>query len=762
MSVDNQYDIELNFQGLALHTGSEVRRSFETLYETPRELATTEGEGTRHPFWWRKRYSDMAGGYDQRYAESRESEVNRFFDSSGIDVSTPGEVRLMNSMTASLAKSGTNGYLLARKGKLILTDGVNVNHYTTAGGWVEDVDTGVTGSIQAQTSDGNLYYVTGSSGNMRRTADWTTWLDHSTSGDGDNSTDLAINNNQLYGVEGQKFYKINSGATANTELFDIGNDAWTLNSIVEHNKNLAFSAWRGTAGGEKSYVYESDGTAAGTKLLVDDLPLGFKVYKIHSYSDILFIIGGSEITASAKGVGMVYAYTNSILTFLGRLNETAQVGFNNPSVAATLDTIPRVVFGHGQYVYFGMNEGSGLWRYDIKYGGISRSWSAAAGTNVVTGAATFAGNLYVAYSGAGAFVETTSFVSSGWITMSATTMDSGNPKVGRKVLVGGKTDVTVASHAETDDTGYDLYNDGTNDYQRAQTFLTTSAGKLKEVIVEISSAATVRDEWLKCELRNVSASLPGETIYDTATLYAPDVSSANEVVFEFGSDYQLADATNYALVFSSNAPTAARAYNVRAVASGGYGSGQACVSTGLTESWSAVAGADIPFVVIASKTNASSEIAPFAVEVSKDVGSTWLTLKKNDTYGKEFLLRNNKKWDTVMTKITISDSDVVLQDVTIEAVPVLSNDKRWSLMCDLNDPIRLVDGTNKTINPQVVWENLEAARTGQVPVPYRDQDYDKATTKKIYMVLVEHLSSGPMVIDGKTIQGLAEVRLREF
>lgn len=778
MAVNRRHDIELNGRGLMVKHGS-YKKAAENIYASPKDMDTTPGETPLSSFWWQKRFSDFSGGGGQKYAESKNAQENRILDSQDMDFSTPGEAKLMKAMAASKALTDTNGYLLSAAGKLWLVDGTNIYHYNGSA-WSSAVATGVTGDIVCIADDGNQLYGAGTSGGIYAgtTSSWTSWATST----GSQPTAMAFIKKQLRGVQGSKYYNLVTGAAQSDEIFDAGT-GWTLNCITGHNQKIAFGGYKGSAGDERSYVWESDGTAGGTKLLVDDLPDGFKIHGLLSYLDVLYIWGGYELTAGSTAAGVLYAYTNGALTLGGHFKEAADIGSPLRTAVPTVDTIPRCALADGQFVYFGMNERSGLWRYDLKEGGLHRAFSAATSNNLVTGVATYKGKIYTAHSGAGAFVESGN-QSSGWMLLPATTFDTSNQKLGRRIVLasappsptvnyvadalpaaaspawtksssGSPTEAVSGGILTTTGTGTSEQNYTITDSDLSDATGVTLEGRVKIVSVTnnwgqvlrikdgtYSAALAIHDGFIRL------SGTDNLTIYMTTT----DAFHVYRLTVKDGVSKAYVDGV---LVGSRSSLDVSTDKNIMFGEAGN-------VNDTHTEYWDYVryweTGAFAP-----GETPLSSN--PFTVEVSTDLGTNFNSLTGDSTY-KKYDLIDIGLWDSLMVKVTCSNSSITLKDITIEAVPTLPNTNYWEMIVPLSDELAILgDNEPELINAQEVFEEFQTARDNKIPITFKEMDYDMQATQVTRKVLIEDLEQLSPYYDieeNRLVNCEIKLKLREF
>ena len=780
MAVDRKYAVEIAGQGYIL-ANNQYAMEFDETFLAPQSLVNNRGSAPAGSFWHQRRYTDWVAGYNQKMLESETSVPNKFLDSSGMDISTPGEFKQLPKTTVSLATGVTEPLLHVGLGKLWMSANTNVHHTTDGITWTGPVATGVSGNISQITDDGASLYVFGTGGNVR-TGSTGAYSNFHTGGVAP-TKGFVWHNNQLYGNNAQFFTRIESGADF-SNIFNPGS-GFRTDTIIEHENKLAFVIKRGTGTEAKSYIYESDGTTGGTTVLIDDIPLGFTVRGLFSYSDILWIYGGYDFSSSTSNGGL-FAFTQSQLRYVADFAETAHVGDPNPRVAPTIDTSPRTAFAQGQFVYFGMNEGTGLWRYDLKEGGLSRTYSIQSGTALVTGVAVFKGVVFMSAAALGAYKETTTFPSTSSITLSTTTIDNSNAKLGRKITIIGRNLSGVATVIYSPSA---LPAAATPAWTRAVTGSPSDSISNGLLTVDIGAAEKLNYKRDTLGLANAT----GWTV--EARMQTDDVTSDN------GLDHQgiqVRDDTYKASIeifknkvnFKGGASTSTivmdttdAEHEYRITAKDGVQKlyinkilkatvTQTIAQTNNDIFWADVAGGQAArakatwrYLLYAANGAFSPDqyvftTNPVLVEVSNDQGKTFRMLPA-DTQFKNYDLSTIPEWDSLLTKITISDSDMLITDVVIEAVPTLPTIRKWELNIDLYSDMDTLNGASERIDSQVLYEQLEAARVNKTIITFKDIDFDIATNPTVRKVLIEELKRGNVEVVDQDVENVVRLKLRE-
>lgn len=791
MTVEGKYQIEIDGQGYMLSPGR-YNMETDTGFIAPQPLRG-QPPGTASQFWWQKVYTDFVAGYDQRNIDAEDSAPNKFLDSSGIDVSTPGEFKLLPTMTEALAgKTGDNlrNRIHVGLGKIIFVDNGLLNTSADGASWSEDIDTGLGTDIRCQADDGTTYYCAGNAGGVRIS---TTLLAASFSWLQETHTPADM----VY-VEGLRSVY---GAHNSNGLIKITNPVVEIDStfkatgfncvtVESYQGKIVYGGYKGSAGDEKSYVWQSEGVVGDQKLLIDDLPTGFKIQKLFAYSDVLWILGGWETVAGSAAQGGIFAYINGQLTFVGRLDEAGNVGDPAPAPAPTLNTIPLQAFAFGQYVYFSMNEGTGLWRYDLREGGLSRYITVpGAGDNLVNGAVWFKGKEYISYSGASIWTRSTSLLSTGSITLSSTRFESVNEKVGRAIVAGirAKTNPTVFYAASalpaasspawtkaTSGAGQSESVSGgvlttaasgvsTQDYTITDGDLDTAVGTTMETRLKVIStegfvnsairALYIQDGTNKCML----------------VFYSNQIRAVNDIAQFNGVSFFMDTTDDFHVYRLTLKGTAVKVYvdgtlkfthtitdtsASQKVAFGDF-SGS---NNPHEEQWDyvsywetgALTPGDLPWAT-----------SPIAVEVSLDQGETFISLSPSTDY-RTYNLGGIKKWQSLMPKITVTDSNAVVTDVAVEAAPTFPPYRWWDVSIDLRNDVELEDGQSQVRKAQLLYEALETAWINRSAVTFKDMDYDIATTKVVRNVVIEKFKRGtPTQID-RTLENMVTLTLREL
>lgn len=794
MAVDGLYNIELDGVGYMILSDSYIC-DWDTPYMAVENVGAIPGEESRSKFIWEKRYSDFSGGGGQKYSETETAVPNRYIDSQDIDVSTPGEFTLMKDMEGSYTATATNGLLHTGLDYLWIIDGANISYFNGSV-WSAPMATGAPSTPYSITDDGSQVYV--AAGNAATYAGSTSpasWALYS-SGSGSDANSMAYINGQLYGTIGQWLWKIMPGTDNNSSIFDAGN-GWNLISVTEYDNQIAFGGYKGGYAA-KSYVWASDGTTAGTTMLIDDLPLGFRLRGMLSYGDILWIYGGYEVSNGVRGV--LFAYTNGSLLYQGDFFEAANAGEANPQ-SFSIDTAPRCAFAQGQFVYFGMNERSGLWRYDLKSGGLSRSFSAATSNNTVTGAAYYKGKTYLAYpatSAVGCFVQSSNYKQEGRIVLSGTSFGLANDKIAHSIKlnqnrVGGgfpQRYLGDALPADSNPPWTKVFADGPNEsinssvlkaegkiyYYRNDTTLDNSVGTSLYARVKMGELGTGAGG---AEIKICDGD---KTIYlhfgwdykdGDPSQFQSQVFLTDGVQGVEDWDIQWIDTTVYHSYKITLKGNTAQLYIdnilVRDNVSPGDG-GTKEVRFGnetpvgffmQTSYWDNVLytteGTDISLdfaeIDISTDGKVFSRVEPLSLTngLEYDLYNTLLQSKANVLFPGIRLYHNFQ-----------ADDPISIKDVTARALPVVPAKRSWEVDVDISNTMSLINGESKEVVAQELYETLLSIREHNTVVGFKDVDYDISSTPTTTKVVVDRINRKNVIINDGKLSNIVHLRLVEF
>ena len=372
---------------------------------------------------------DAGQGLDTAHrADGKEDDVNRFWDSKGIDVfhgddETSYNIHLLYTTAAqSLSFTADNNYL-------------------------------------AQTTNGNIYVTDGQTIRLYNGSSWST-IAAGTSGATHNFTGIAAFGNKLYattknGTSGSQLIHYNGSSwsvltTAQSSsggltgvwyvknrLWITGNDG-TAEYIWEINP---FDAWDNTALADADSIVEVEPTHEITNVIdggavvlassTDGTIYSFKLtsgaYVNQGQTKIPF----EEIHSIASAEGIVFIGTKEVARNVGRLYRLELVNADDLYVLANrqlikewvtaVDTTPKSMFVSRDSVYLGIKEANNevnLWRYYLPTGGLARDLQTA-GNGFVKAITQHNGKFMVVVSGSDVYKETSTYESTGYLVLSA-------------------------------------------------------------------------------------------------------------------------------------------------------------------------------------------------------------------------------------------------------------------------------------------------------------------------------------------------------
>ena len=361
-------------------------------------------------------------------ADGQPDDVNRFWDSKGVDVfhgddETSYNLHLLFTTAAqSLSFAATNNYVTqTTNGDVYITDGTTIHKYDGTS-WTAIVagTSGATHNFTGIAAFGNGFYATTANG---------------TSGsqlikyDGSSYTVLTTAQSSSGGLTGVWYVK--------NRLWITGNDG-TAAYIWEKSP---FDAWDVTwlADGDSivevepthSFTNIVDGGAAVLASSTDGTVYSFKL------SSTVFVNQGQtkipfeEVHSIAAAEGIVFIGTKEVSRNIGRLYKLELVAADNLYVLANrqlikewntaVDSTPKSMFVSRDSVYVGIKEATNevnLWRYYLPTGGIARDLQTA-GNGFVQGIVQRDGKFIISVTGSDAYKETSTYESEGYLVLSA-------------------------------------------------------------------------------------------------------------------------------------------------------------------------------------------------------------------------------------------------------------------------------------------------------------------------------------------------------
>lgn len=328
-------------------------RTFEARLRESQDGSDVPGEAAINPQGlWRRGQTSWHFGFNQKYGDLPDSNVERFEASLGVNVWEPGELTLLNGTKVAASTSGTNLFLAVVGDELWYTDGSNIKYTTdpfaASPTWTTISGTGTIRDIQTIGQDAYVTFAgTGATQGIVKV-----------SGSAHTLT------NQSYNVEYDKIGyckgRLVASSTSSSKLwFDpTGNSPPADYEHPDTNfRWVGFAAGQNAiycAGysGQKSLIYkvtiQTDGTL-DTPVVAAELPVGERVYSIAGYLGYI-LIGTNE--------GLRYATADGDANLV--LGQT--IKGTNPILCA---------HGYEQYVWCGVTnytgDYTGLGRIDLSH-----------------------------------------------------------------------------------------------------------------------------------------------------------------------------------------------------------------------------------------------------------------------------------------------------------------------------------------------------------------------------------------------------------
>ena len=274
------------------------------------DASSSVGEASLNPegFWRRSPESWHKGAGQPRY-DASDSDPDRFYTSSGVDVWTEGQLSLLPTITEVHDLSITGAYVLRAKGNVVLEAGGGpIRTWDISGTPSDTTYAGPLGSITAFeylggtgwiVDSGHLY--TGTNAFNSMTTPWIT-------DDPTTITDVAVIGERLLCLDTSgNLYDISATglATLPTALMTVGGSAssWWFRGYTSAGGYIYFSATNSGTGGEVIYktTIKADGTALDVPTIAAEIPEGEGVYTLFGYLGFLLIGGQSGLRLAVVG-----------------------------------------------------------------------------------------------------------------------------------------------------------------------------------------------------------------------------------------------------------------------------------------------------------------------------------------------------------------------------------------------------------------------------------------------------------------------------
>ncbi len=377
-------------------------------------------------------------GLDTAHRTDGESDdVNRFWDSKGIDVfhgddETSYHIHLLHKTAdvhvrgGSTQFAGTNNYMAqTTDGKMWVTDNTSVYYSTDGDTWTEVAagTNNATHNFTGIAAFGNKLFLTTANGTtasqlieFNGTSTWSVRTTAQTSAGGLTGVWFVKNRLWITGNDGTAEYIWEASPFNKTWS---GSDLADGDSIVEVEPTHEFTGI--IDGGAAVLASSTDGTVYSFKLTSG-------AFVNQGQTKIPF----EEVHSIEATEGIVFLGTKESTTNTGRLYRTELVAADDLYVLANrqlikewvvtgIDTTPHAMFVSRDSVYMGVKEATNqvnLWRYYLPTGGLARDLQTI-GNGLVYNITQNAGKFIVSVSGSDIYKEQSTFESEGYLVLSA-------------------------------------------------------------------------------------------------------------------------------------------------------------------------------------------------------------------------------------------------------------------------------------------------------------------------------------------------------
>ena len=377
-------------------------------------------------------------GLDTAHRTDGESDdVNRFWDSKGIDVfhgddETSYHIHLLHKTAdvhvrgGSTQFAGTNNYMAqTTDGKMWVTDNTSVYYSTDGDTWTEvNASTNnATHNFTGIAAFGNKLFLTTANGTtasqlieFNGTSTWSVRTTAQSSTGGLTGVWFVKNRLWITGNDGTAEYIWEVSPFNKTWS---SSDLQDADSIVEVEPTHDFTGI--IDGGAAVLAASTDGTVYSFKLVSGS-------FVNQGQTKIPF----EEVHSIEATEGIVFLGTKESTTNTGRLYRTELVAADDLYVLANrqlvkewvvsgIDATPHAMFVSRDSIYMGVKEATNqvnLWRYYLPTGGLARDLQTT-GNGLVYGITQTSGNFIVSVSGSDVYKEQSTYESEGYLVLSA-------------------------------------------------------------------------------------------------------------------------------------------------------------------------------------------------------------------------------------------------------------------------------------------------------------------------------------------------------
>jgi len=410
----------------------------------------------------RNNFSSGQGLDTAHRADGNEDDVNRFWDSSGIDVfhgddETSYNIHLLyttadkNVRGASTTFTASNNYLAqTTNGHLWVTDGTALYRSTDNGDTWAAQTTGATHNFTGIAAVGNRIFATtanGTSASQLLEFNGSSWAARTT------AQTSASGLTGIWFAKGMLIISADDGELERVWAITPFGQTWDASDIADADALFSFESTHHVSqvvdAGAVILVASTNGDVysvkdnAGTYILKGQTNIPFEeVHSIAATEGIVFF-GTKE---KSRDVGRFYT---AELVVADDLYVLANRQLVKEWVITGQDTTPHFMFTSRDSVYCGIKESGTqtyLWRYYLPTGGIARDLKMT-GAGFVTGITNVAGKFLTVVSGVDVFKETSTYESTGYLILSAADFYTAESKqfVGAEISTVNLPDATNVS-----------------------------------------------------------------------------------------------------------------------------------------------------------------------------------------------------------------------------------------------------------------------------------------------------------------------------
>jgi len=403
----HKYNIDVS--RLTRATIDPIRQGFDTQGQPGEQSLNQAGV-------WKRSRNDWELGAGQREADSPESALRQFHESTGINPWVKNELTLLKATALAWSDTGTNLYMATASTPgadyVYFCDGANVeasvDHFANVVGSSPSVPNPAEGEIVGIASDGTNIYVASTVGNEVQKITGTTAVGVANTGYW-SLTDVDgvwVANGYLIASVADRLTVLSVGSAPSTNA-DIASD--TFNQVDSWQSVIGTPVGIYAAGnqgqqGRIYYIGINDSTSAlNVPVIAAELPMGETINVLTEY-------GGLVIIGTSKGIRMAQITGQGYLTYGPRIDIANGVSY---------------LLSQGEFIYFNWNDynssTSGLGRLSLKEltGQLIPAYASdlmyADSTADIQGIVMDDDTLLFSVSGAGVVKESSTYVTSGSI-----------------------------------------------------------------------------------------------------------------------------------------------------------------------------------------------------------------------------------------------------------------------------------------------------------------------------------------------------------